>query len=120
MGTIAYAMATGWMSPIFSILLSTDSPLKNVPLTIYEVSWVASCLTLGGATGALFSGLSSNRFGRKIALIIAGILQLISWLFIYFGWNANFLYISRLMAGFAGGTVFAILPVYISEISEDK
>lgn len=34
--------------------------------------------------------------------------------------NANYLYVARFIHGFAGGGIFVIVPVYISEIAEDR
>lgn len=44
----------------------------------------------------------------------------ISWILIIFATNVYELLVARFLAGFAGGGVFVLIPLYISEISEDK
>lgn len=44
----------------------------------------------------------------------------VSWAMILFATNVTQLYIARFLAGFSGGGLFVILPLFIAEISEDK
>jgi MFS family permease len=42
-----------------------------------------------------------------------------SWLFIYYSRTSEYLIISRILGGIGGGGSFAVIPNYISEISDD-
>lgn len=43
-----------------------------------------------------------------------------SWVLILIATNVQYLYVSRILAGIAGGGCLVVIPVYISEIANDK
>lgn len=83
-----------------------------------EASWIASILCIGGMIGSELFGWFSEKLGRKFAIVLATVPQLISWLLIAYGSNVTYLYVSRMLAGISSGGIFAVLPVYVSEIAE--
>lgn len=102
-------------------MLSNDEcPLEQCPLTNSQISWITSLLCIGGAVGSLLFGWLVDYIGRKISIILCGISQIISWLLILFGTNVYHLYISRLFAGLSAGAVFILIPIFVTEISEDR
>lgn len=38
----------------------------------------------------------------------------------FYGINVYHLYLARFIAGFSGGAALAVIPIYVSEIAEDK
>jgi MFS family permease len=46
--------------------------------------------------------------------------QIIGWIFVVIATNPYYLMAFRFLAGFAGGGVYVVLPLYVSEISEDR
>ncbi|GAB0091268.1 hypothetical protein DMENIID0001_060870 [Sergentomyia squamirostris] len=117
---LVYGIVVGWPSPTMQILTSTESPLHSGPLTQHEVSLVNSIMTLGGMTGALIFGWVADRFGRKWPIIVGTMPQIISFILIATAKNVNFLLASRFLSGVAGGAMSVLLPIYVSEISENS
>ncbi|CAD7088650.1 unnamed protein product [Hermetia illucens] len=118
--TICFGAFIGWPSAALLLLQSKDSPLEGGPLTTSEVSWVGSVICIGALCGTLLFGWTSDRFGRKISMLVAVIPQLLSWLFIVFAKNFLHLIISRVMGGISAGAIFILVPLYVNEISEDR
>lgn len=79
--------------------------------------WAMSSALIGCVFGALFSGQLSDRYGRKIPLIVAAALFLVSA--IGTGATQSFtpFVLYRLLGGFGIGLASAISPMYIAEIS---
>lgn len=61
----------------------------------------------------------ATKIGQKISLCIVAFPQIIGWILIYYATNPFYLITSRVIAGFAGGGLYSIIPNYISEISDD-
>lgn len=68
----------GITSPNIALYQSEDSPLMRAPMTNEEVSWITSYLCIGGFVGSLVFGHLADRFGRKSALIVAGLPQMVN------------------------------------------
>lgn len=117
---LAYGIAFGWSSPSIPVLLSEESPLITGPISDDEASWISSIFCIGGAFGGLAFGPIMERIGRTKALMVAAPVQIISWLLIIFAASVNYLYISRFLMGVVAGALFVIVPVFVSEIADDR
>lgn len=118
--SVGYGALCGWSSASFLVLQSDYSPLESGPMTIEETSWVGSILCIGGLLGNILFGWMSNVFGRKVPMLLVVIPQVLSWIFVIFAKNPIYLGISRFLGGIAGGATFILIPLYITEIAEDR
>lgn len=118
--SIAYGASVGWNSAAFLILESADSPLEQGPLTVSEISWACSLIGLGGMAGTVVTGWICDKFGRRPGLLFNAFPLLANWLLIIIAKNAWYLYASRFLTGMVGGGVFAVVPLLVGEISEDR
>lgn len=82
-----------------------------------QIGWANSCSLLGCLLGSIFSGLLSDRIGRKKLLIIAAVLFAVSSVFT--GWAQRFdvFVFWRIIGGVAIGVASNISPTYIAEVS---
>lgn len=117
---LAYGLSTGWTSAAIPLLQSAESPLGCGPISNSEVSLIGSVLTVGGLAGTLMFGYAADEFGRKKSILLTAIPQIVGWILMYFAENASLLIAFRLLAGAAAGGVFTIVPVFVSEISENR
>lgn len=128
--------SVSWTSPYLSLLKSNDSPLSS-PITASQASWIGSLLAIGALVGSFLFGWMSEKFGRFPSLITAAVPQIVSWLNFYlpsdtkiffktwwliiiFSSSAKWLYLGRFLAGLSTGGCFALVPMYIAEISQDN
>lgn len=129
----------GWSSPFLPLLQSENSPLSE-PITSEEASWIGSILALGALVGTLLFGWLSEAVGRFWASILTSIPQIVRirffneifkssliylskqlwWVSVIVGSSVEFLLVGRFLAGLAAGGVFVLVPLYVSEIAEDK
>ncbi len=79
--------------------------------------WVASCALIGCIIGAMFSGVMSDKFGRKKLLIAAGLMFAISSAGILAPLSLSWFVFFRLIGGIGIGTASMIAPMYIAEIA---
>ncbi|XP_055375650.1 facilitated trehalose transporter Tret1-like [Condylostylus longicornis] len=118
--SMSYGAFCGWPSSSFLVLQSKDSPLDGGPMTDEQASWVGSLLCVGGFVGNYLFGWLANFYGRKISMMLIVIPTLMSLALIILASSVEYLYVSRFLGGLAGGATFCIVPLYITEISEDR
>jgi SP family sugar porter-like MFS transporter len=99
----------GGAKPFYERYFQLDSrPLEG---------WAMSCALIGCLLGAICSGPSSNRFGRKPQLIFAALTFAVSSLGTGLAFRFAVFVAWRIMGGFAIGVASGISPMYIAEIS---
>jgi len=77
---------------------------------------IASAL-LGSAGGALTAGFFSDRFGRRLSMLIASVMFLASAIGSGFAFSLTDLIVWRMLGGVAVGFASVLAPSYISEVS---
>jgi sugar porter (SP) family MFS transporter len=79
--------------------------------------WANSCALLGCLLGSMVSGALSDRFGRKILLLISALIFAVSS--ILTGWAGTFqlFVIWRILGGVAIGMASNLSPMYIAEVA---
>jgi SP family arabinose:H+ symporter-like MFS transporter len=85
----------------------------------YE-GWFVSCALLGCIIGVSISGKLSDKYGRKIVLILSAILFLASALGCMFSGSFTVLVAFRLIGGLGIGVASMVSPLYISEFSPSR
>ncbi len=82
-----------------------------------QVGWANSCALLGCLIGSLVSGTLSDRFGRKILLLVSAFLFAVSS--ILTGWAGTFFafVVWRIVGGVAIGMASNLSPMYIAEVA---
>ncbi len=85
----------------------------------YE-GWFVSCALLGCIIGVSISGKLSDKYGRKIVLILSAVLFLASALGCMFSGSFSVLVIFRLIGGLGIGVASMVSPLYISEFSPSR
>jgi SP family arabinose:H+ symporter-like MFS transporter len=99
------------------------------------LGWVVSSALLGTIFGCAVSGVITDRFGRKKALIVAAVSLTLSavasmltpqflgdpdqaiWIFSGADFSFNVLIIARMIGGIGVGITSVVAPVYISELT---
>ncbi len=125
-GSLGYVVRVCLIAALGGLLFGYDTAVisgavgflrDHFNLTAKELGWAASSALLGCVIGVSLAGVTSDAFGRKKTLILAGLLFLASAIG------------TALAAGFAGFVAFRILggvgvgiasmasPMYIAEIS---
>lgn len=120
LSTLIYGLSIGWLSPNLELLLSADTPLSSGVITRAEAGWIGSIGTVGCVLAVLICGWVAEIVGRKAALMLIGVTQLASWVVVLFASDLTMIYTFRILGGFAGGGTFSVIPLFVSEISEDK
>lgn len=79
--------------------------------------WYVGCALAGSIAGVMVAGSLSDRFGRKIVLIISAVLFSLSGIGCMIAANEVQLVIARILGGIGIGVASVISPLYIAEIS---
>ncbi|RZC43308.1 uncharacterized protein BDFB_003458, partial [Asbolus verrucosus] len=114
-------LAFGWTSPVLPKLNGNVDPDNNplgYPITSLEESWIAGMLSLGAIFGPLISGPMANKIGRKKTLLIMACPMVLSLVMSAFATTVLLFYIARLLMGVGAGSIYTVLPMYLSEIGE--
>ncbi|KAG5880299.1 hypothetical protein JTB14_020045 [Gonioctena quinquepunctata] len=100
-------------------LYSNDSSINPLgkPITSHEDSWIGSLLNLGAIVGPFPFIFIAGKLGRKIALLLVAIPHIISYLTLAFAKDIYLYYLARFIGGLSVGGGYALLAMYIAEIS---
>lgn len=79
--------------------------------------WYVGCALVGSIIGVMFAGPLSDRFGRKIVLLLSSVLFLSSALGCMVSSSELQLVLARIVGGIGIGVASVISPLYIAEIS---
>jgi SP family arabinose:H+ symporter-like MFS transporter len=90
---------------------------KQFYLTAAEEGWFVSSALIGSIVGVAISGELSDRFGRKILLVVASGLFFVSALGCTFLPSAFWIIAFRILGGIGIGVTSIIVPLFISEIA---
>ncbi|XP_057814297.2 sugar transporter ERD6-like 4 isoform X2 [Cryptomeria japonica] len=111
LGPLQFGFANGYTSPTESSIMS------DLNLTIAEFSLFGSLSNAGAMIGAMVSGLLADYLGRKGALVVASIPNILGWIAISLAKDSSVLYIGRSLTGLGVGIMSFTVPVYIADIA---
>jgi len=114
LGGLLVGFDTAVISGTFSMVESQFS------LSKLQVGWFGSSALVGCLLGALLGGSLSDRLGRRLLLIIASLLLLISAAGSCLPPNLTVLIIARLVGGLGVGIASVLAPLYISELAPPR
>jgi sugar porter (SP) family MFS transporter len=83
----------------------------------FEAGLVVAAVPIGAVGGAIFAGRLSDRYGRRLMILISAVVFAIGAVFSAAAPEADWLVIARLVVGAAIGVASATAPVYISEVA---
>lgn len=86
-------------------------------LSDLALGWTVSSALVGCIPGAALAGPMSDRFGRKVGLLICAVLFLASAIWSGLAGSAGELVWARILGGIGVGAASLITPVYITEIA---
>jgi SP family galactose:H+ symporter-like MFS transporter len=93
---------------------------KSFSVSNSVIEAIVSSLLWGAVFGTLISGLLSNRFGRRGAILFSGLIFVVGSLVCSLAPNAPTLIFSRFFLGIAVGVASFTAPLYLSEISPQR
>ena len=79
--------------------------------------WYVGCALAGSIAGVMVAGSLSDKFGRKIVLLLSAVLFSVSGIGCMIAANEVQLVIARILGGIGIGVASVISPLYIAEIS---
>ncbi len=82
-----------------------------------SIEYIVSALLWGAAAGALFSGILSNKLGRRKTILLSAVNFIIGAILCAFAQDENWLIVARLILGIAVGVASFTAPLYLSEVS---
>ncbi|CAH2097893.1 unnamed protein product [Euphydryas editha] len=115
---LVYGLECGWMSPTAEKLQGENSP-SGYPLSDEEIAWVASSMSTAATCVVIIHSYISDRYGRKINIIILAFLGALSWVIRIFYNSFICLILARVCAGMVAGGCYTVVLMYIKEISQD-
>lgn len=86
-------------------------------LDTLQQGWYVGCALIGSIIGVLFAGILSDKFGRKLTMILSAILFSTSAIGCAGCMDFTQLVIYRIIGGIGIGVVSIISPLYISEVA---
>ncbi|WP_299288333.1 sugar porter family MFS transporter [uncultured Mucilaginibacter sp.] len=104
-----------------AVISGTVSLVKHdFGLNAFSEGWFVSCALLGCIVGVSFSGRLSDKYGRKMVLVLSAVLFLASALGCMFSGSFTALIVFRLIGGLGIGVASMVSPLYISEFAPSR
>lgn len=117
--TIVYGISNGWIAPnILRFQISDDSPVG--PVSAGQAAFMVSSLSIGGVIGTILFGFLADILGRKWTIILLAIPQFLGNFLLLVGSQPYHIYLTRILFGLAGGGIFIVIPMFITEISHER
>ncbi|CAH1169996.1 unnamed protein product [Phaedon cochleariae] len=109
-----------WTSPMLKILTNSDPVINplGTPITPLQQSWFTSLFGLGAVFGPIFFGKLADIIGRKKLLMLLAIPNIAGFSILAVASDIRVYCLVRFVLGAVTGVVYAILPIYLTEISE--
>ena len=79
--------------------------------------WYVGCALVGSIAGVLVAGSLSDKFGRKIVLLLSAVLFSVSGIGCMIAGSEVELVIARILGGIGIGVASVVSPLYIAEVS---
>ncbi len=79
--------------------------------------WYVGCALAGSIAGVLFAGWLSDKFGRKIVMLLSAVLFSLSGIGCMISADVTQLVIARIVGGIGIGVASVVSPLYIAEVS---
>ena len=111
MGGLLFGYDTAVISGAIGFLQS------HFVLNAAQTGWAASCALVGCIAGSALAGMISNRFGRRLLIVIAALLFLASALGTAVAPGFSWFIVFRLIAGAGIGAASMASPLYIAEMA---
>ena len=83
----------------------------------FATGWYVGCALLGSIGGVMVAGYLSDRFGRKLILLLSAVLFFVSAFGCMISFNELQLVIYRIIGGVGIGVASIVSPLYIAEVS---
>nr|KAF2359538.1 Major facilitator sugar transporter-like [Trinorchestia longiramus] len=93
---------------------------EAIKMTVNELAWFSSSVTLGAVAGWLLGSTIQNGLGRKGSIMVAVLPALTGWFLIGFGQDMNYFIIGRVFTGFFVGCAALSAIIYVAEISSPE
>ncbi|XP_050311208.1 facilitated trehalose transporter Tret1-2 homolog [Anthonomus grandis grandis] len=110
-------LAMSWTSPVIPRLRGSENPFDR-PVTTTEEAWIASFTPLGSAIGPIAAGYCADKLGRKKALLALSLPMLLGFIILAVAKQIELYYFARFLIGLGAGGAFAVVPMYVGEISQ--
>jgi sugar porter (SP) family MFS transporter len=107
----------GFDTSVISGVIEYLSSPRVFNLAALERGWTVSCIIIGCMMGCGLAGPLSNRYGRKLTLILTALLFLLSSVGCALAGSHAIFILYRVAAGVAVGAASMLAPIYIAEIS---
>ncbi|KAI8369044.1 hypothetical protein BD560DRAFT_352574 [Blakeslea trispora] len=110
-GGFLFGYDTGVISGALTLLQ------KDFDMTSVQKELVVGGTTFGAIFGGFFSGILTDRFGRKILVIVSSLIFIAGALILALAPSYGVLLFGRIVVGLGVGIASMIVPVYVSELS---
>lgn len=101
-----------------SVISGVVEPLTHhFSLSPSQTGWAVSSIVIGCVFGSYLAGTLSDKYGRKIALMITVLVTLLSVLGMSLSTSFTLFIIFRIIGGFGIGLASVVSPIYMAEVA---
>ncbi|KAL1506412.1 hypothetical protein ABEB36_005781 [Hypothenemus hampei] len=114
--------AYSWTSPLIPKFKSSNQLINPIgrPLTPEESGLLVSLINLGLFCGPIVCGFIVGKFGKKSVILFTSLPLLLAHILCSFAKSFELFLVARILMGFTSGAEWAVIPGYLSEISDPK
>src|SRR6202050_1600506 len=109
LGGLLYGVDVGIIAGALPYLEATSG------LTSGQLSFIVAAVLLGSVISTLFAGMLADWMGRRLLMMLSGVLFVISIPAIALSHGYESLVIGRLLQGISAGLIGVVVPLYLAE-----
>lgn len=111
-GSFLVGFTSAFTSPALESMKDQESSIK---VSKSQEAWIGSLMPFSAIIGALLSGVSIDKLGRRITVSGTALPFLVSYILIAAATHVYTIYLARVIAGVAVGMLSSVMPVYLGE-----
>lgn len=109
LGGLLYGIDIGVIDPALTYLN------QSIQLSEQQLSSVVAAVLAGSILGSVVAGMLADWLGRRIMMIVSGVMFVASVAVIYLSQSFAPLLLGRLLQGTSGGVIAVVVPLYLAE-----
>jgi SP family myo-inositol transporter-like MFS transporter 13 len=109
LGGLLYGIDIGVIDPALTYLN------QSIQLSEQQLSSVVAAVLAGSILGSVVAGMLADWLGRRVMMIVSGLMFVASVAIIYLSQSFGPLILGRLLQGTSGGVIAVVVPLYLAE-----
>ncbi|XP_037050252.1 uncharacterized protein LOC119084392 [Bradysia coprophila] len=118
--SLAQGYCVAWVTPLFQLLRSDNSPLDSGPITLLETTLLGLLPCVGSFLGTILFSIISSHLGRITSITLLVIPNMAFCIILMASTSINVILIGQVITGMAYGGIHFCVPLFVAEMADPR